>query len=451
MNLIIAILVVIVTSRVAWSLWKSYRNYHIIHRMLKREILLIEKKLRFWEGEPDRQFQLLKPVYTTALFELYPKLKITRSKLEQSINDEINRIVKYPIRAKFYHVLQLLKGTSIMILLFISITGIERVITEFKNFSVQELTQSFKGTLNEDEMREIVGGVPKIEEKQQEEESLDSKPKETEPQKNETKTTKDTNIQADSIYYLLPMNMYPTQVSTTEELGAAIAYHMEQLDESFTIQYTGGPESFDQATNDVWEWLGQHQAFWMSFYEDAFLQYVDYGTHIEFDVSMSYSITPEELSAIYENVERIIGEMPKGLTDYEKIKYVNDYVVDNTVYELESEESPYTAYSILINGEGVCNGYTLATWLLLYALQIENLYVTGNVEDELHAWNLVKLEGEWYHLDTTWNDPVYMGFFKWLGEPTYDYFLISDEQMKKDHEWEYSLYPLTAPTNYQSL
>lgn len=375
-------------------------------------------------------------------------MKITRSKLEQSINDEINRIVKYPIRAKFYHVLQLLKGTSIMILLFISITGIERVITEFKNFSVQELTQSFKGTLNEDEMREIVGGVPKIEEKQQEEESPDSKPKETESQKNETKTAKDTNIQADSIYYLLPMNMYPTQVSTTEELGAAMAYHMEQLDESFTIQYTGGPESFDQATNDVWEWLGQHQAFWMSFYEDAFLQYVDYGTHIEFDVSMSYSITPEELSTIYENVERIIGEMPKGLTDYEKIKYVNDYVVDNTVYELESEESPYTAYSILINGEGVCNGYTLATWLLLYALQIENLYVTGNVGDELHAWNLVKLEGEWYHLDTTWNDPIYMGFFKWLGEPTYDYFLISDEQMKKDHEWEYKLYPKTAQNSY---
>lgn len=448
MDLFIAILVVVVTSRITWGLWKSYRNHRIVSRTLTREIRLIEKKLKFWEGEPDREFQLLKPIYATALFELYPKLKIKRSALEQLINDEINRIVKYPIRARFYQLLQLLKAILMVVMLFISVTGIERVITEFKNFSVQELTQSFKGTLDEDEIHEIVGGAPKVKEKQEEKESPDSKPKETAPKEKETTKIKETNVQAASIHYLLPMNTYPTQVSTTEELGAAMAYHMEQLDESFTVQYTGDAGSFDQATDDVWEWLGQHQAFWMSFYEDGFLQYVDYGTHIELDVSMSYSIQPDELNAIYQSVETIIGEMPSDLTDYEKIKYVNDYIVDNTVYELESEESPYTAYSILMNGEGVCNGYTLATWLLLYALQIENLYVTGEADGGLHAWNLVKLEDKWYHLDTTWNDPVYTGPFKWLGEPTYDYFLISDDEMKKDHEWEYSLYPVTSSESY---
>lgn len=449
MEFFMAILIVVITLRAAWGLWKSYRNHQIVNRTLKREIHLIEKKLRFWEGEPERQFQLLKPIYMTALFELYPKLKIKRSKLEQLINDEINRIVKYPIQSKFYKLLQLLKGFLIVVMLFISVTGIERVVTEFKNFSVQELTQSFKGTLDEDEIQEIVGGVPKVKEKQEENVSPDSKPKETAPKKKETTKIKETNVQAASIHDLLPMNTYPTRVSTTEELGEAMAYHMEQLDESFTIQYTGDSKSFDQATDDVWEWLGQHQAFWMSFYEDAFLQYIDYGTYIEFDVSMSYSITPEQLNDIYKSVETIIDEMPTNLSEYEKIKYVNDYVVDNTVYELESEESPYTAYSILMNGEGVCNGYTLATWLLLYALQIENLYVTGEADGGLHAWNLVKLGDKWYHLDTTWNDPVYVGPFKWLGEPTYHYFLISDAEMRKDHKWEYSQYPVTATKNYQ--
>lgn len=79
---------------------------------------------------------------------------------------------------------------------------------------------------------------------------------------------------------------------------------------------------------------------------------------------------------------------------------------------------------------------------------MENLYVSGNVGEELHAWNLVKLDGEWYHLDTTWNDPIYTGIFKWLGEQTYDYFLISDKKMKKDHEWDYELYPQTALKSY---
>lgn len=56
MNLIIEILVVIVTSRIAWSLWKSYRNYHIIHRMLKREILLIEKNYGFGKANRTDNF-----------------------------------------------------------------------------------------------------------------------------------------------------------------------------------------------------------------------------------------------------------------------------------------------------------------------------------------------------------------------------------------------------------
>lgn len=152
------------------------------------------------------------------------------------------------------------------------------------------------------------------------------------------------------------MNLYPDQVSSTEELAEAMAYHMEQLDESFTIQFVGDAATFNQATTDVWKWLDQNQALWISFYEDASLQYIDYGTHFDLEVSISYTVTTDELNELYQSVDDILLDMPSGLTDYEKVKYVNDYIVNNTIYELDSEESPYTPYSILLNGEGVCSG-----------------------------------------------------------------------------------------------
>ncbi len=266
MDFLISILIVLITSHISWNLWKNYRNVRIVRRTLRCEISLIEKKLRFWEGEPDRQFQLLKPIYTTALFELYPKLKMKRSKLEQLINDEINRIVKYPIRARVHQVFQSFKVIMIVAMLFISIYGVEQVITEFKNLSVEKLTQSFKGTLDDEAVRDLVGGVPKVQGKEetQEEKSPEPSPKE-EPEEVKTPKTKKSDVQAESIHYLLPINTYPTQVATTEELGEAIAYHMELFDESFTIQFTGDPAIFDQATDDVWEWLSQHESVFYEF------------------------------------------------------------------------------------------------------------------------------------------------------------------------------------------
>lgn len=449
MDLFISVLITVILFRIAWKVWKSYQRHYLIHRAVSHEIRQIEKKLKFWEGERERQYELLKTVYNTVLFDLYPKVKISHRKLEKLIHKEINRIVKQPIRLTLFHIYQLLKATLVVILLFSSFFAVEQTIRDFKSFATGTLMNSYKGTLDSEVARKINGVNPKEKEGSAVQSSGTSL-KETadDNTQKEVKEPEEPKEQVNSIYQLLPMNLYPDQVSSTEELGEAMAYHMEQLDESFTIQFVGDAATFNQATTDVWEWLDQNQALWISFYEDASLQYIDYGTHFELEVSISYAVTTDELNELYQSVDEILLDMPSGLSDYEKVKYVNDYIVNHTVYELDSDESPYTPYSILLNGEGVCNGYTLATWLLLYALKIENLYVSGNVGEELHAWNLVKLEGEWYHLDTTWNDPVYTGVFKWLGEPTYDYFLISDKKMKKDHEWDYELYPQTALKSY---
>ena len=76
---------------------------------------------------------------------------------------------------------------------------------------------------------------------------------------------------------------------------------------------------------------------------------------------------------------------------------------------------------------------------------IENHFVTGTGDGQPHAWNLVKIENKWYHLDTTFDDPVPDE----QGRVTYSYFNLSDEQIARNHEWNRGDYP-QATTNYYS-
>lgn len=93
MDLFISVLITVILFRISWKVWKSYQRHNLIHRAVSHEIRQIEKKLKFWEGEPERQYELLKTVYHTVLFDLYPRVKISHRKLEKLIHKEINRTI----------------------------------------------------------------------------------------------------------------------------------------------------------------------------------------------------------------------------------------------------------------------------------------------------------------------------------------------------------------------
>ena len=110
--------------------------------------------------------------------------------------------------------------------------------------------------------------------------------------------------------------------------------------------------------------------------------------------------------------QEIYSGMPEGLNDYQKVVYLNDYLVDNVEYDLSLNQSfVHTAYGALVNGLAVCDGYSYALEYLLDGLGITNLVGAGYVADgisepEGHMWSYVYLYGNWYGVDTTWNDPV---------------------------------------------
>ncbi|WP_215189660.1 transglutaminase domain-containing protein [Exiguobacterium sp. s6] len=208
-----------------------------------------------------------------------------------------------------------------------------------------------------------------------------------------------------------------------------LAYHMSQFDESFAVRYIGDSKNFEQMMEQAGDWLEANHIYVYRLSRQWETQVTDYGGYVDVELDITYDMTTEQANQIQARVDQVFAEMPVGLNHFEKVKYVNDYVVLNTAYNLDSYASPYTPYSILFNGEGVCEGYALTTLLLLEATGVETKYTSGEVETGLHAWNLVKIDGEWYHLDKTWNDPVP----NQPGKVRYDYFLVSNATLRADH------------------
>ena len=130
----------------------------------------------------------------------------------------------------------------------------------------------------------------------------------------------------------------------------------------------------------------------------------------KFSISVEHLYNKEEISQINYIVNNKIKELiVDTMTTEEKIKVIHDYIIDNTEYDQlkakNIDDNTYkskTAYGTLVQGYGVCSGYSDAMSIFLNELNIPNYRVSS----DKHIWNLVYVNGEWLHLDTTWDDPI---------------------------------------------
>jgi len=150
----------------------------------------------------------------------------------------------------------------------------------------------------------------------------------------------------------------------------------------------------------------------------------------------------EEIDNAIEEIRQIVQNIESECSDksqYTKIKSVHNYLIDNLEYDSTiSNENIYNIYGALINKLTVCEGYTKAFKYILDELEIENIFVFGtginkNGERESHSWNYVKLEGKWYAVDVTWDDPILIGGGYLTNEFRYRYFLKGANDFEKDH------------------
>ena len=137
--------------------------------------------------------------------------------------------------------------------------------------------------------------------------------------------------------------------------------------------------------------------------------------------------------------DRVVDTLiTSGMSDYDVVKTLHDYLVTHCDYDYRVDigNMPFISHQAegaLLNGTAVCSGYAKAYEILLDAAGIPCETITGYAGG-YHAWNLVQVDGEWYHVDATWDDPTNKG-----GDYIrYTYFLKSDKVMasRRHRNWE---------------
>lgn len=170
-----------------------------------------------------------------------------------------------------------------------------------------------------------------------------------------------------------------------------------------------------------------------------------------------YSKRNYEREAAKTKAETIINGIIKETMSYpERIKAIHDWLVVNVNYDYDvlnninnytGQEAQFSAYGALVNNWAVCEGYSEAFLYLCWTAGIEARLVEGEATNDSgtvdHEWNVVKLDGNWYQIDVTWDDPMFNGV---ANDPTgsnlmYRYCLITTADMTKNHKIEnwYSL------------
>lgn len=134
----------------------------------------------------------------------------------------------------------------------------------------------------------------------------------------------------------------------------------------------------------------------------------------------------------------VLGGISEGASDFEKVVYFHDKIVKSCSFSTDKLHVN-SAYGVLVTGYGQCEGYAAAMALLCDKAGIPNYIVCGkNTEGSTHAWNKIRLDGEWYNADCTWDDPIIK-----RNDPDFvrhDYLLVKDSEIEGKTHFTDELY-----------
>ncbi len=159
--------------------------------------------------------------------------------------------------------------------------------------------------------------------------------------------------------------------------------------------------------------------------------------------SGTYTMEADKIASMRTAIEKYVNNCINGMEDtqddYQKVKYVYEYLVNHTEYNLEAKENQNIC-SVCVYGESVCQGYAKTMQYILNRLGIPATLVIGMVDTgEGHAWNLVNIDGAYYYVDPTWGDAYYQleetseKINSDIPNINYDYLCVTTEQLCTTH------------------
>lgn len=233
------------------------------------------------------------------------------------------------------------------------------------------------------------------------------------------------------------------EVYTASSISDAIdVYEQALAKHQNTIQIVlANSISYQNLWDELKSLLEKHVRDYSNFNVDTLN--IDISKHVA-TLYTSFYTTPEEekfLDSLYAQLH----EQVQHMSDYEKIKFMHDYICESITYDdetLNNHANKRSAYDGLISGKTVCCGYALAFQRFMEQEQIPCYIICGTSPEGPHAWNVVNLNGQWYHLDTTWDDSD-SGY-------DYSYFLLGTDKLPFSYVYKDMSFQL-SPTSYMEV
>ncbi|MBQ3784364.1 MAG: hypothetical protein II838_13150 [Lachnospiraceae bacterium] len=232
-------------------------------------------------------------------------------------------------------------------------------------------------------------------------------------------------------------------VTSKKALNNSMYYYMNKRKTTFTITYKGKLKnvyngsvkkmfkpiwSIDKKTTDDFDYL------YANIRTYGIKHYYVYSNRVKFTFKVTYRESAKQTKLVNEKIKKIFKEelILDGMTRVQKIKAIHDYICKIATYD--NTLSRFTAYEGLVDPKHtfVCQGYSLLFYKMCTTIGIPCRLIPGDGysggESAPHAWNIVKVDGKWYHVDVTWDD--YDMIYRPVG---YDYFLVGSDMISQDH------------------
>lgn len=232
--------------------------------------------------------------------------------------------------------------------------------------------------------------------------------------------------------------------------GTYSGFYYENLDDTEKIAYeliVSEIESFpqkvqipvldDEGLSNVFEALLYENPKFFFLSDNCATETTSFGKcYFEPEYSMTIFDYQEDMAELERVRDYILEKTANLADDYEKELYVHDYIVERCEYVDKTGGTYSSSYGCLVKGFASCEGYAKAMKYILDELEIENHLAIGttekeNADSEGHAWNIVKINSDYYHVDATWDDPVGDGV-----RNEYAYFNLTDKEISKTHKVE---------------
>lgn len=179
------------------------------------------------------------------------------------------------------------------------------------------------------------------------------------------------------------------------------------------------------------------EIFWLEQQSYSFQQKENENVDL-LELNLVYNMEKDQIDATKQQIEAVAEEWSKQISsyesEYEKIKYVYEFLGKNILYDSESVNNQ-NIQSVFLNKSTVCMGFAKATQYLLTRNGVFCTLVTGKVmpENMEHAWNLVRIGENYYYVDTTWSSSGFVPEEDSIQDFSYTYLCCTAETLERSH------------------